>query len=103
MSFDDLHYTKKGLFGNRVGLDRLPNNGFLLLIAMMECGDQREGNLTILEINSDLLSKFLLVGSVIEIIINELEGDADIHPEIGYCPFLFFRYISQNGANLCGG
>jgi hypothetical protein len=50
---------------------------------MMKCGDERKGDFTILEVNPNLLSKFLLVGSIIEMIINELEGDADIHPELG--------------------
>jgi hypothetical protein len=83
ISFDDLHYPEKGVFGNGMGDDRLSDKSLLLPIAMMKGGDQGEGDLTIVEIDPDLLSKFLFVGSVIEMIINELKGDADIHPKLG--------------------
>ena len=83
ISFDDLHHPEKGAFGNGMGHDRLSNKGFLFLIAMTKCGDQGEGDLTIVEIDPDLLSKFLFVRGVIKMIIDELECDADIHPELG--------------------
>src|SRR4030042_6883024 len=83
ISFDNLHHLEKGVFGKGMGHDRLSNKGFLLLIAMTKCGNQGEGDLTIMEIDANLLSEFLFVGSVIKMIVDELEGDADIHPNIG--------------------
>ena len=71
--------------------------------ALLEGMNEWEGNLSFLEVVADTFAELLFFRHVVEGVVHELEGDAEVHAEIGEGSFTFGRCVAQNSSCLAGG
>ncbi len=91
------------LVGEELLLHHRGDQVALLVAAELQSMDERQGDLPFLEVVADALAELLLAGGVVEGVIHELEGDAEVHAVVGQRLPEFRRGAPKDGTHLAGG
>jgi hypothetical protein len=84
-------------------LQRLDPERALGIVAAAERQHHGKGDLALAEIVADVLAEFCGLAAVIQDVVDQLERDAEIHPDRAAGGLFGFRPVGQHRADLAGG